>query len=508
MTITESAINRRLDALELLKIQPSIEFTELLAASDNNRIFEATGQSNISLSPSCRRSRSARKAGSALLRRAPNMLIGGLQSNSEEKIESCAFSGGFDGGSEISLFGSWSPQDEERKSAIFAALRAAKERARRYGAGANSALPLGGRVWVVQATGASSKNQFNRFPYRLISGGVTLLISDNLNKGFPSVRLVYGYEALVGRRFLDVHSEVIRVLKSAGFVVENEVVSRIDLQVTLDLPFELVADSFAEGRIVSRLRKWTRFDRQGAAGLNMGTLTGGHDLQICIYDKFRECIDKRNDDKLEDLYNLCDVVSTTFLRVEFRLRRSALRSMGFSSLKSIYNRLPDLIQFLTADWFRILKDQKVRGRENKQEIAPFWKRVQHCFQTVFSGGQKPKEVIKMRSKKRLSKKALVRQGLGCLVKALACATYQDEKPLTYEEFICTFKTLFDTKSEKFYKDYLDQYGDLRFMREKMYIPDERALEIPADVAFQDSTLEELSAIPLTENELAIPWDED
>ena len=484
MNRLETALDKRIQVLERCGLMVPDQLIELLPANNLNRLIVAPGQSNFSSfgneGGAIAAQKSERSGDFCLGVIPPDVLTGGAQSNSSDlelspdDILSCKYSGGFDGGCEVSYFGTFYPSSQERRAALFESLRSAKTRAQENGPGVKSSITFGSRVWVVQETGVRSKNQFNVFKYRLVSGGLTLLISDNDAEELPAARVVFGYESLEGHDFFEVSKEVRRELLSIGFKFDREVVSRVDLQVTLDLPFDLVGRAFAEGRIVSRVRKWSRYDRPASNGLVLGTLTGGQDLQICIYDKFRECVDKKQDDKLDFLYNASGQDSTNFLRVEFRLRRPALRAMDIDSVDDLNDRLSDVVDFLTSKWFRIVKDSKVRGRENKQELDVFWRRVQECFSAVFVRDREKKEPIKMRKRKSFDARALTRQGLGCLVKSIANATFKDAVPLSEEEFKNVFLRVFDCNLPSMYEDYKETYYNLKLMRDAVYLKDDAA----------------------------------
>lgn len=108
-------------------------------------------------------------------------------------------------------------------------------------------------------------------------------------------------------------------------------------------------------------------------------------------------------------------------RVEFRLRRDALKVKGVNTMRDLQEIEPTLVEWLTTRWFRILKDKKRRGRENRQEIAPLWREVQQRFREYFPGVDGVRrEIIPLRKRPlACSAEQLLKQATGCVASALA-----------------------------------------------------------------------------------------
>lgn len=421
---------------------------------------------------------------------APPTLAEGLQSNSFSNASRPArrnarpdlseapanmpnFYGGFDGGCEVSYYGEWFGGNIFEKNEFFDELAAHKSRAADACDRADEVpeiVLLNGDPWIMSPSGASGRV---RFRFRLLRGGVTLLIHNNPGDRFPGVRARFGYESLFGRDLFVVNAEIRALLEAIGFEVRKETLSRVDMQVTLATPFDWVAKAFNEGRIVARVRQWSRWERNTDDGLTLQSLRGGSALQVAIYDKFRECLDKRDEQKLNDLSSLMeDAADFGLTRIEFRFKREALNYFDLNTVADFAERLPDVVDYVTRRWFRILKTPKVRGRENKQEIANEWEWVQFAFESAFCNGRKSSVPLVRDRTKVLERKLIMKQACGCITSAIA---FDRERPaMTYEEYRDFVLELITDEMPELYAGYLKKRADyeLRVLATSSDVTDE------------------------------------
>lgn len=363
------------------------------------------------------------------------------------------FCGGFDGGCEVSYYGVWFDGNIVEKNAFFDTLAAHKNRAADACDRADETpeiLLLNGQPWIMGPTGASGRV---RYRFRLLRGGVTLLVHNNPGDKFPGVRARFGYEALFGRDLFDVNAEIRELLASIGFEVRKETLSRVDMQVTLATSFEWIAKAFNESRIVSRVRQWSRWERNTDDGLTLQSLRGGSALQVAIYDKFRECLDKRQEEKLDDLSPLLEGMTDFGLtRIEFRFKREALSYFDLESVADFTERLPDVVDYVTRRWFRILNAPKVRGCENKQETAQEWNWVRYAFESAFCGGRKSSQPLTRDRSQRIEKRLIMKQAFGCITSATAFD--RESETMSFDEYQIFVLELVNSSMNELYADYL------------------------------------------------------
>lgn len=368
------------------------------------------------------------------------------------------FYGGFDGGCEVSYYGVWFDGNVFEKNDFFEELAVHKSRAADACDRADEVpeiVLLNGQPWIMGPSGASGRV---RYRFRLLRGGVTLLIHNNPGERFPGVRARFGYEALFNRDLSDVNGEIRELLAAIGFDVRKETLSRVDMQVTLATSFDWVAKAFNEGRIVARVRQWSRWERNTDDGLTLQSLRGGSALQVAIYDKFRECLDKRQEQKLNDLSPLMEGATDFGLtRIEFRFKREALSYFDLNSVADFTDRLPDVVDYVTQRWFRVLNSPKVRGCENKQETSQEWNWVRYAFESAFCGGKKSSAPLTRDRSKVLERKLIMKQACGCITSATAYD--RATAAMSYDEYQIFVLELINDAMPELYEGYLKKRAD-------------------------------------------------
>jgi hypothetical protein len=203
--------------------------------------------------------------------------------------------------------------------------------------------------------------------------------------------------------------------------------SRVDAQIIFDVPVTDIICLFEEGHVVTKLRKGSINFKNGLC-LRKETLTLGSvsKVEVCIYDKGKELrAKKKNIVKEADFIAHCvgdEWINSgrPITRVEFRFGRDALKALGVNTVKDLQERERAIFDLVTLDWFRILKDPKVRGHENTAALHPIWERVRMLFNTYFSGAEVETVVWQRKDKLSCDHVALEKQALGCLAKVFAC----------------------------------------------------------------------------------------
>jgi hypothetical protein len=196
------------------------------------------------------------------------------------------------------------------------------------------------------------------------------------------------------------------------------------MQCLLDVPM----DDFAylldnkNNHVVTKLRKKAEHGTMTRVEtVEIGSISG---VQFCFYDKGRELRAKKSNIVKEALF-IRDCVGDEWYnsgrpitRVEIRLGRDALKSLGIDSVSDLQKSERGIIDLLTTEWLRILAAPKVRGHENTAAIHPIWERVRNLFFLYFTGNEVS---VHWEGGDSLScdPVALEKQALGCISKALA-----------------------------------------------------------------------------------------
>ena len=216
------------------------------------------------------------------------------------------------------------------------------------------------------------------------------------------------------------------VLDALGYRWRDESISRVD--VCADVP-NVTVQKFAKavhnGRVITRANK--RGEHNRLTFSERGTVTGEtQTLEIGkkssatflrIYDKLEES--KRDEYKR----HLCvskrwGTLPDSAVRVEFQLRREAVRKAGIKTLKDLSQRVGSLCAYLTHDWFRITARVPDRGNGHQRRFASsaLWKHVSSAFQSWTGGVDLPREAV---ATKGVPEARLLRQGVGVLSRVLA-----------------------------------------------------------------------------------------
>lgn len=312
----------------------------------------------------------------------------------------------FDGGAEIGLDGFWNQEDFEL---LKERLEREKEIASDQPKGEH-VLELGSRFVTIRASGANGGVYYR---YQFISAGVTVLIRDVNEAHIQPIRLHFGYNSLRENDLKTAFYQIADYLLELGFVITKETISRVDLQTTLTIdPKKVFKKVLNDSKRVCRCRKFKVVYRNDL----IESITSGQNLQICVYDKAKELLIKRDEQKINDIIDYFGEDPDYLTRIEFRLRRDFLRDIKIDTIDDLYFNLGGIIEYLTYNWFRLVKDNKVRGHEQHQELDPLWLLVRERLFDYFGN---PESEINRKNFSKATAQQLIDQALGCLAAAYA-----------------------------------------------------------------------------------------
>ena len=161
---------------------------------------------------------------------------------------------------------------------------------------------------------------------------------------------------------------------------------------------------------------------------------GRSPLTLRCYDKLAELDHKMNPRKWQAMvlrrWGGEEPVHAT--RVEFELRREALKQRGIDTIEDLFHKRTAIVEYLTGEWFRYVK--KPRGQKEKRKcrwpVHPVWKTVQGGFSSVF-GGSMDRDLSPL-PKAECDVSALGKQAFGVVMKAAEC---QGEELGSYQDFM-------------------------------------------------------------------------
>ena len=286
-------------------------------------------------------------------------------------------------------------------------------------------IELDGKQFIVYPNGAGGGVTYS---YIFEGDGVKYYVHSDPKKHIQPMRMVYNAEGLIGRDIFHKHfDEVLPFIDSLGFTVTQEKLSRVDLQVMLYRDVEEFMSTVNKRWVVCTSRKYS-FDGDGFNKCAQ-TFTLGREIQICVYDKGSELFSTMRTNPVKWALMIENCFGWEFLesdipvtRVEFRLRRSVLQSMGIDSMQDLLESEAGLARYCCCSWFRLLKEPKKKGHTHEQEVSDFWCEVQEAFEKWFPGVDGHRREVKRsydRSLNSADDDGLLLQGAGCFASYIA-----------------------------------------------------------------------------------------
>lgn len=256
------------------------------------------------------------------------------------------------------------------------------------------------------------------FAWVIEAAGYRLTIMDRV-KPFgetPNVRVHVGALALLQSDLVAVRECAQSMVELMGGKVQGEKLSRVDACLDLvDVPVSDFVVPLALGQVVRRGRNMAMYQAGNAwTGFDVGRGC----VRLRIYDKVAEC--QKDAAKWDAMIQMRygGEVPEIASRVEFQLRRKALKEFGIETIADWIEKRAGVLDYLTGQWFR-LTEGKV-DRENSQRCGPssLWQRVSEGFSS-WAGQAFPPATRERLKRKLLDVGAYVRQGVGCLTAAAA-----------------------------------------------------------------------------------------
>ncbi len=298
-------------------------------------------------------------------------------------------------------------------------------------------IPINGHVFAIAGGGkGTGGGKGIYYSYFLKRGGITL----KLTKGATADEAQQNANVMVecGSLFLMLNgidgawATVRNIVEALGGRIFWHKFSRLDI--CADLPGIDTADLARmvwEKKCVTRA---TKKDYHEDGSKLTGVTVGKGDIMLRIYDKLHEVRHGHPDLEKEKylIEKRWGKSPDHAMRVEYQLRRPALKELGINTMGDFYAKGAALAAYLTGDWFRIVKEEPDRknNHQTRQSTAPEWVAVQEAFRSWM---KKPRESVE-RKQRGMCKDPirLVKQASGCILAAVADLT--QELHMTREEF--------------------------------------------------------------------------
>lgn len=246
--------------------------------------------------------------------------------------------------------------------------------------------------------------------------GMRIIIKNQptYNEKYPNIVVEIGSIPLMDHGHKEAWSMLVRMLSTLGFRQGDTHVSRVDLCVDLpEVGVQEFVEPFMKDWCLRRGRSWGMYG-DGLFKDSTGYWVGG-DIHIRIYDKIAEL--KKTGDVFKQgvlMARRWGYLPEQATRVEFQVRREALKNQfRVDSVEDLFKRIPDMIAWLTFDWFRLTDGEPDRenGNERRSEVSPLWQRVIDLF-TEWAG--RMQLLVHPRERSKPSAQRLAQQALGVL----------------------------------------------------------------------------------------------
>ena len=187
---------------------------------------------------------------------------------------------------------------------------------------------------------------------------------------------------------------VLGVVRELGGVVEWDKPSRVDLCV--DLRGDLItplAKAIWENKHICRARKQA-FYRDGhelVTGVDVGR---GGEIMMRGYRKDIEAAEKELllVEIAEKRFGIPEealdegVSIGIFSRIEFQLRREALKEFNVDSMADYLSRRAQIAEYLVGKWFRLAEAEVDRTNTSREGLSELWQQIAEAFRDAFGRG--------------------------------------------------------------------------------------------------------------------------
>jgi len=281
--------------------------------------------------------------------------------------------------------------------------------------------PEHGFTWPFQVSSFGKDG----YQWLLTSPEFAVKLGDWMQPGSrPSAMIEISSEALWMNGVVESIDKILTLLNHAGGHAGNTKVSRIDLCVDLLVQATLWSPRLRDYAVTKSRRKSNHDVGRSFSGFEFGR----GQIKCRMYDKVLEIVQKSKKTWFFDIWNIIQEEmpeELRIIRIEFQLRREALKELGLDSVWEFTNHPRNLWAYC-VDWLKFTDDPTKDPRE--QVILPFWTTVQEGFY----GGQCGHPLIRAKAV-NVKKKQLAQQLMGQLTSLIVLDTDEYAPQLEVEK---------------------------------------------------------------------------
>jgi hypothetical protein len=252
-----------------------------------------------------------------------------------------------------------------------------------------------------------------RFEYR----GIEFLVRDKQTwmGNMPNVQVRISGEVCLMMEAFRAYDVALALVEYLGGRVDKNKVGRVDLCLDMpDVPVREFAEAFLSGAYVTRATS-KGWDESNGITVRLGSSP----LKVRIYDKRAELLAKDKCDRIYAMekYRWGDRIPEHATRVEFEVRREALKSRGIDTVEDYRAKRGDLAGYLVKSWIRFMDKpvDRANRNQNRARVSALWRVVQDGFEKAY--GAPTGQSLEPLEKGEVNVRQLWRQVYGLVVKA-------------------------------------------------------------------------------------------
>jgi len=242
---------------------------------------------------------------------------------------------------------------------------------------------------------------------------------------------------------------LISIFTQLGANLESVKVSRVDICVDMTFPEEQWTEDLRKLRVTRSRYSCPHYENDKLTGISIGK----GKVSARLYDKFLEINQKSKKFWMLDIWGIKEAPDgQRIIRIEFQLRREALKDLGLDSVNSLFRSLDSLWGYCSQKW---LKFQNNPGKHHTQRrTLPWWIIIQNAFLGVKS----PKPLLRKKLVNPQIKQHLV-QSYGYLTSLAALHMelmgYHTDHEATLIELVSIFLNLISDNQKDDFKVSID-----------------------------------------------------
>jgi len=268
---------------------------------------------------------------------------------------------------------------------------------------------------MIVAPGGASCGVY--FAFRLAGHGVVVLLQDRQKPKAEVGNVIVRFDGTACLQWggFGCLERARALLVAMGGLIIKEKLSRVDMALDVSgVGMEAFDAAYREERHIMQAKKRRRIEENGAITLYFGKAP----LMLRIYDKAAEIRESCDETKrfLMLLHRWQTGIPKQAIRVEFELRREALKERGIDTPDDYFLKRADLAAYLCSEWVRFTASAVDRDNTVRAAVLPHWQAVADGFKR-WTGERKGLPLMPLEPG-QVDVRQLEKQGVGALLTAL------------------------------------------------------------------------------------------